>query len=58
MSLIHLLITAAGLSAFAGSAWSVDQAVDRHARIPDAAAAPADPAEAVREEDEDPRLLY
>lgn len=54
MSLINLLIAAASLSAAAGGGWSIDRLVDRHARI---AEAPA-PSEDVRDEDEDPKLLY
>ncbi len=55
MSLIHLLMTAASLSAFAGGAWGAERALDRYARISEA---PVTAQESVREEDEDPKLLY
>jgi hypothetical protein len=54
-SLVHLLMAAASLSALAGGTWSIDRAVDRFARISEAPPAAAEP---VREEEEDPKLLY
>ena len=57
MPFIHLLLTAASLSAAAGGAWGIDRMMDRYGRIP------TPTAEATVErrdeaEDEDPRLLY
>ena len=54
MSIVHLLLTAISLTAFAGGAWGIDSALDRYAQIPEVTAA----AEPAADEEDDPKLLY
>ena len=55
MSFVQLLVAAASLFAAAGGAWGVDRVLDRYTQISES---PASAEDGLRDEDEDPKLLY